>query len=60
MRLLNFLLLIFLSLVFTSCGGSPDSAVYLFAEGFVVGIPPGGNDFYGVNGTVVWVELGSV
>ncbi|WP_456436868.1 hypothetical protein [Desulfurobacterium sp.] len=55
MRLLNFL-----SLVFTSCGGSPDSAVYLFTERFGVGIPPGGNDFYGVNGTVVWVELGSV
>ncbi|WP_022846228.1 hypothetical protein [Desulfurobacterium sp. TC5-1] len=57
MRLLNFLLLIFLSLVFASCGGSPDSAVYPFAERFGVGIPPGGNDFYGVNGTVVWVEL---
>ncbi len=53
-RLLIFLMLPF---ILFSCGGSSETATYPFAEKFGVGIPTGGNDFYGVNGTVVWLEL---
>ncbi|WP_457567849.1 hypothetical protein [Desulfurobacterium sp.] len=48
---------VFLSFLLASCGGGSSSISFPFASEFGTGVPVGGNDFYGMDGNVVWINL---